>query len=64
MVIVLLLAGVLTLLVLYYYKYHVKPKRLMRWYRETLEVMGYNVIAFPYEAHKIMLLENQRFNEK
>lgn len=26
--------------------------------------MGYNVLVFPYEPHKIMLVENQKYNQK
>lgn len=45
-------------------KYYWKPKRLIKWYQTTLEVMGYNVLVFPYQPFKIMLLENQKYNEK
>lgn len=37
-------------------KYYWKPKRLISWYKNTLEIMGYNVLVFPYKPFKIMLL--------
>ena len=56
LMVALVASALLLLLSLYYFKYHLRPRRLMGWYRETLEAMGYNVIAFPYAPHKIMLL--------
>lgn len=48
----------------FYYKYYLRPKMVSKWYKDTLEIMGYNVLSYPYEPFKIMLLENQKHNEK
>lgn len=47
---------ILILVGLYYYKYHLHPKRLIKWYHDTLLGLGYKVLVFPYNPHKIMLL--------
>lgn len=56
MIIVIIVMMVLAMALHFWFKYFVKPKRLMKWYKETLETMGYRVLCFPYEPFKIMLL--------
>lgn len=47
-----------------YYFYKIKPGRTIKWYRDTFEALGYNILVFPYHPFRIMHLENQRHNEK
>jgi hypothetical protein len=55
MIIIIILAIVVLLTTFYLYKYYIKPKKLIAWYKKTLEIMGFNVLVFPYEPHKITL---------
>lgn len=32
----------------FYYKYYLRPKMVSKWYKDTLEIMGYNVLSYPY----------------
>jgi uncharacterized protein YoxC len=55
MIIIIILAIVVLLTTFYLYKYYIKPKKLIDWYKKTLEIMGFNVLVLPYEPHKITL---------
>lgn len=56
MILVIFVMMVLGLGLHFWIKYFIRPKRLIKWYQETLEGMGYKVLCFPYEPFKIMLL--------
>lgn len=42
-------------LVYFYYLNWISPKRTLVWYKQTLEVLGYNVIFLPFIPLKIAL---------
>lgn len=39
----------------FYYLNWLRPKRILLWYRHTLEALGYNVISLPFIPLKITL---------
>jgi len=46
----------------FYYLNWFRPKKILRWYKETLEALGYNVVTLPFMPLKITLGECQKHN--
>jgi hypothetical protein len=46
----------------FYYLNFFRPKKILHWYKETLEALGYNVISLPFMPLKIALGDSQKRN--
>ena len=45
------------------FKNWVQPSKLMKWYRHTLEGLGYKVVALPFQPFKIPLTSIHKYHE-
>ena len=44
--------------------YYLKPRHEMNWYVNTLQTLGYKVVAIPFQPFKIPLASIHQFNQK